>query len=923
MVDDRTARLASELVVEANQAAGLLEAFKTNAEKNAAIARSHAAKVRESANAGARDALRQRIDAARSVVMEQVRLLASGPASAPWDGLDTLGRDHGVLDVSEYVRCGSLVLRQEGNSTAELPLLLPFLNQGNIRITTKADRRDAAAGAIQEIVLRSLLATGPGQLSISTFDPTLSATLAMFTPLRQANEEVARPAIAAPEELLQLLEQLSRDVRRISDMYGGIPTNLGEFRTSTGQPIEHYQVVTILDYPTAFDERLNSLLLTLMRTGPNCGISFLIHHAVDTRVPDGVDVAALSERSTHLNLDALTLDGATGFQVRAGTAPSLAVVEPALAQLSASIRQAAAPRVDFLDLQPSPDKYWTDRSADRVRAVIGRIGHQPIEITLGDEIEQKHNVLVTGAVGQGKSNLLMALVHSWALRYSPEELELYLLDFKDGVSLYPLASHGTHQDWLPHARILGLESDRAFGLAVLEHLVGEFERRSKVIKPYGDNIARYRKEQPHAVMPRIIAVIDEFQVLFEVDDQITSSALLALERLARRGRGYGIHLVLASQTLSGITAMLAKQDGIFSQFPIRLALYNSAAESRAVLSQNNTEAARLRYRGELVVNKDFGEFEANQRGVVAFADPEKLKATRSFLVERDQGKHVPRTFNGSQTARLAEHRHEQPSAVENPAALLGISIDVQSRAYAVEFDASSGRHLAVLGTGRRADGTPGSAPADALQAASLSLAWSSPSIRAKFVILNLLAAADPAQAVITDLVGLLGELGHEAKLVGARDVVAELALLDQEVASRRVEPTEERMYVIGFGLDRLPQARMLNFETGTAPIDGLLSVWKDGAPLGIHLLGWWSNVRVFNDHVGLDAQGLIDTTMVFKVPTDAVLDIFGPFVSWASPDNRALIRDNAQGNAPTVVVPFAAMTADELRESNFQRRAQR
>ncbi|MHB1592993.1 MAG: hypothetical protein ACYCO9_05120 [Streptosporangiaceae bacterium] len=113
-------------------------------------------------------------------------------------------------------------------------------------------------------------------------------------------------------------------------------------------------------------------------------------------------------------------------------------------------------------------------------------------------------------------------------------------------------------------------------------------------------------------MPRIIVVIDEIQVLFEEDDELARAALLNLERLAKKGRAYGTHLVLASQTLSGITAMLSTQDGIFAQFPIRLALKNSAAESRAVLDQHSTEAARLRYRGELIVNTDFGQAEASR-----------------------------------------------------------------------------------------------------------------------------------------------------------------------------------------------------------------------------------------------------------------------------------------------------------------------
>ena len=903
MAEEEVERASAEVVASANRTAGLLEAYRRTAEKNASVARAQAAKVREQANDAAREARGAAVAEARTAAERVAARLAPGPLGEHWSDASVLRHETGVLDAARFVRCGSLAFRAAGGPPLDAPLILPLLDQGNVRFVAGPAKRDAVSGAVQEIALRSLLGTGPGQLSLIAFDPKLSASLAAFTPLRQANEEVVKPALSSPEELRALLEGLSRDVRRITDMYGGVPGTLGDFRRQTGQPIEHYQLVTILDYPRGFDERLHSLLLTLLRTAPNCGITFLVHHDPAEPVPDGIDAGAMAALCTSLDLDAATLDGANGFQALAGAAPSQAIVEPALAALSARIRQAAAPRIDFLDLQPGLESLWSERSADRVTAVIGRIGHQPIEITLGDEIEQRHNVLVTGAVGQGKSNLLMTLVHSWAMRYSPDELELYLLDFRDGVSLYPLAAHGSNQDWLPHARVLGLESDRPFGLAVLEHLVGEFERRSRIIKPFGDNIARFRKEQPDALMPRIIAVIDEFQVLFEEDDDTTSAALLAFERLARRGRGYGIHLVLASQTLSGITAMLAKQDGIFSQFPIRLALYNSAAESRAVLAQNNTEAARLRYRGELIVNKDFGEVDANQRGVVAFADPDKLRAMRRELVTRDRERRVPTVFNGSLSASLADYlaKAQRPTA---PTAVLGMTIGVQPRAFEVGLDDATGRHLSVLGTGRRADGSAGNPAADALAAAALSLAWSIDGRSARFLLLNLLGTADPSQAVVEALRDELSAAGHDVTAVAAGDVARELAALEQDLAARRGSPAEMPLFIVGFGLDRLQQARTLNLLSGSAPVDGLHAVWREGGPLGVHLLGWWSNVRVYQDHLGLEAQGLVDATMVFKVPGDAVIDLFGPFVTWSAPENRALVRDVATDSDPVTVVPF-------------------
>ena len=913
MTEEGITAARTKVVADANRAAGVLAGFLTTANKNASIARSRAAKLREAANVESREDLRLSIEASRRVVMDQAVALGPGPLSARWDEFELLERVPGVLDAAEYVRCGSLRLRQGGASAVEAPLILPLLDHGNIVIEASSDKQQAVSGAVQEILLRGLLGTGAGQLSLSSFDPNLSTTIAMFTSLRQVNEELVHLSLAAPEDLRELMERLSQDVRRISDMFGGTPTRLGEFRRSTGQPIEHYQLVTILNYPTGFDHRLNTLLLTLLRTAPTCGISFVIHYDTTASVPDGVVPTQIHELATTLDLNRSSLSGVDGYQARVGTAPSMAVVEPALENLKARARQAAAPQIDFLSLQFSTANYWSETTADRVTAVIGRMGHQPIEITLGDELEQKHNILVTGAVGQGKSNLLMTLIHSWATRYPPEELELYLLDFRDGVSLFPLASHGDNSDWLPHARVLGLESDRPFGLAVLDHLVGEFERRSKIIKPFGDNIARYRKKQPDSIMPRIIAVIDEFQVLFEEDDDTTRAALLNLERLARRGRGYGIHLVLASQTLSGITAMLAKQDGIFGQFPIRLALYNSAAESRAVLSQNNTEAARLRYRGELVVNKDFGEVSGNQRGVVAYADPAKLARVRAAMVKKDGAAHVPTVFNGSQPARLIEQLNARSDNLE-PHAYLGVSIDVDSQPITVDFASNSGRHLTILGTGKKADDGSGNPAAASLQAAVVSLAWwhRQENRPASFIIINLLAERDADQSTVSDLAGFVGDLKHRVRVVSGSEVSQELARLEAEVATRRAAPNDEKVYVVAYGMDRLPQARVLNFTTGTTPVDGLLAVWKEGAQLGVHLLGWWANVRAYNDQVGLDAQGMIDTTMVFRISTDAILEIFGPFVSWTSPDNRALVRDVAQDNVPSTVVPFGAVDSKDL-----------
>jgi DNA segregation ATPase FtsK/SpoIIIE, S-DNA-T family len=917
---DMTVEEAAASVVRlANSAVTLNGAYQQTARREADTARQHADVQHLQVQQHVLDIAASRSAAVIAEVQAAAEALAPGVLSTPWDNIAALWQPAGILDSASYVRAGSIRAAAGVSESPAVPLLLPLLDHGNVLVSGPGNAT-AVCGVFQEILLRALLGTGAGQLSLATYDPYLRGTTAPFTALRQVSDELVPPTLASPDELRGLLDELSRDIRRISELYEGVPTTLGEFRRDAHQPIERYRIVVLLDYPAGFDDRAHGLLRTLMRTGPACGISFIVHRDTSSPPPDGIVAEELYPLASVIRLGRpSTADGFDGLAAEVGTAPSLAVIEPAIDALQARAKEAAAPKISFSELQPGPSEYWQESSVERVTATIGLAGYQPVEITIGDEREQRHNILISGAVGQGKSNLLLVLIHSWAARYPPDELDLYLLDFKDGVTLYPLAPHPGQEGWLPHARVLALESDRAYGAAVLQHLVDEFERRAAVIRPYGDNITRYRHAQPSAHMPRIIAVIDEFQVLFEEDDELTRAALLSLERLAKRGRAYGIHLVLASQTLSGITAMLSKQDGIFAQFPIRLALKNSAGESRAVLDQHNTEAARLRYRGELIVNTDFGQAEANRRAVAALADPAEFAALRVDLWQRSARPAPPSVFHGGVAADLVSALQADPAAGDHePCALLGLPVAVMPEPLAVPFAAESGRHLSVIGAGDNAS-TGQSAGAVLLQTAAVSLGYQHRPGSARFEILDLLAANSDDQPAVGVLGEALAALGHDADVRRGDRLVETLTELADVLASRRSGAPPVPTYVVAFGLDRAPNLRVPDAATLTQPIDALHTIWREGSSLGIHVIGWWRNARAYSDQLGLEASGAVDVLALLRVSSHDVTDLLGPFISWDGPANRALVRDVAEASEPTVVVPFAGLTKDDIARLTRQR----
>src|SRR5947209_596371 len=98
-------------------------------------------------------------------------------------------------------------------------------------------------------------------------------------------------------------------------------------------------------------------------------------------------------------------------------------------------------------------------------------------------------VLVAGKTGSGKSTLLHVLITQLAMFYSPREVELYLIDFKKGVEFKAYASMS-----LPHARVVAIESEREFGLSVLQWLDVELSKRGEIYRAAGVNdLATYRE----------------------------------------------------------------------------------------------------------------------------------------------------------------------------------------------------------------------------------------------------------------------------------------------------------------------------------------------------------------------------------------------------------------------------------------------
>ena len=248
-------------------------------------------------------------------------------------------------------------------------------------------------------------------------------------------------------------------------------------------------------------------------------------------------------------------------------------------------------------------------SKDDLRVPIGKSGATRLQsLRLGVGVAQ--HALIAGKTGSGKSNLMHTIVTNLAMWHSPDEVEFYLIDFKKGVEF---KAYVTSQ--LPHARAIAVESDREFGLSVLQRVDAELSRRGTMFRDVGAQEIGAFRDKTGQKLPRCILLIDEFQEFFTEDDKLSQEAASLMDRLVRQGRAFGVHLVLGSQTIGGGSGIGRSTLG---QIAVRVALQCSEADSQLILGDNNSAARLLTRPGEAIYNDAGGLVEANSPFQIAY-----------------------------------------------------------------------------------------------------------------------------------------------------------------------------------------------------------------------------------------------------------------------------------------------------------------
>ena len=799
-------------------------------------------------------------------------------------------------------------LNDFGPTAWSSPAVLAWPVASSVLIKTTPEEKETSSEMMQALMLRIATGLPAGQSRFTIIDPLgLGKQFAGFMHLADYDELLVTSRIwTEPQLIEQQLANITEQMEVVIQKYlRNEYQSIGAYNADAEVP-EPYRFVAVANFPANFNETSARRLASIAASGPRCGVYVILSIDPSQQMPSGFSLADVEQHCTVLTLKDGTYTWKdpewSKWPLTVEQAPSDEVFTKIIQRVGQAAKAAKRVVVPFDRVAPPESEWWHGSTANEVLAPLGPAGAKKLQyLKLGKGTSQ--HLLIAGKTGSGKSTLMHAMITSLALQYSPNEIQFYLIDFKKGVE-FKLYDHYA----LPHARVIAIESEREFGLSVMEQLDRELKRRGDLFRELSvQNVGGFRQTGHPDPMPRILLIIDEFQEIFVEDDKIAQDATLILDRLVRQGRAFGIHVLLGSQTLGGSYSLPRATMG---QMAIRIALQCNEADSSLILSEDNTAARLLTRPGEAIYNDANGMLEGNNPFQVVFLTDEQreqyLGALRKLADRRTDIPHLERiVFDGNQAADpalnplLTELLHSgtvHGAELVAPLAWMGDAIAIKDPTAAI-FRRQGGANMLIVG--QRED----------LGAAILAMSMVSLAAGCdphpggalgrpgRFVLMEPAIAEEKPDILISRAAA---HLPHDVEVVGRFGVGDAVERLVAEVKRRLEEQVldGEAVFVIVRDLGRFRELRKNEGDFGfsfggdkkASPADNFLTLLKDGPPVGIHMVIWCDSLtnlqrtfdrnaikefelRVLFQMSGNDSSQLVDTPIAAKLGPQRALFI--------------------------------------------------
>lgn len=610
-----------------------------------------------------------------------------------WDSIDDKGTMPSSLVMVGKKEHRFAILGE--NITISENCYVELLNNQNLIIRHNNNTKQKAHQVVNSLVGRLMASSSPGKLNVAMIDAEeMDGTCDVFKFLNRNIFQI----LARPEDIRKYLDEKERHIGNIiQNLLLGSVKSLYDYNQAKENK-EPYHVIVIEDFPIGFNSESLSLLQKILKNGVRAGVNVImlvnedkIDSSEDTRKAYNSSNMGQLERICSVydltkNNEQIDFDSFTEEHLRK-------IVQ--YVNSGVEIRKEEA--ILFADYMTNQSEWWQRRSAKYIEIPFGMSEDRLIQKLKITQESGQNSAVVIGIPGSGKSVFLHALICNAAINYSPDELNMYLIDFS-GVEFNSYALHN-----LPHARVIAPEAEREFGLSILNELVEEGARRMELCRNNDvSNIVDLKAKNPSLHIPRLLVIIDEFQKIFEIEnDLISREANAKIHTIIQEFRKFGINLVLATQKLP--SSSILPKDLIAN----RVVFKSSPADFSSLISLPINGKVPQLHTGECIYNSESGSPYDNhkvQGFLVTKHDIDKLLNQISEFSGNlhYQRKHDMVVFRGNDLPEFRNRRvarcHQTPSNIPDSIGIyLGESISIHETDVCAILRKESANNILILG----------------------------------------------------------------------------------------------------------------------------------------------------------------------------------------------------------------------------------
>lgn len=649
-----------------------------------------------------KESWQQNVGQARSAFLECMRMMSAiypellqvnMPGFMDEEDLKTLGdrlRANSNRRFSlDYLATGNCLTDVVNDETIETPAFVPWQDENNDRRNfvinyTNSQKREAKS-ALNTLVLNMMLSLPVNKVLLNVFDFNMTGMADDLTTRLEPglfHDEIIFNYETAGERIRHLLEHMAMVMKKYGDLVA--------YNNRYHEIAMPYEIVVLNCYPYNFDSYIKELM-PLFENGPKCGIYFIVLNNTDYSLRDQEEQQLL-DADNYQTIDLPDQHDKKAIIRYTPFSEIPLIAGECFKYLNSECTKKPKRQVvkqDFVSMAGSP-----------YRPVMSEMN-----VSIGLDLETKEEVsvrfnskdylhsFILGQSGSGKSVLLNNIITSAINKYAPEDLMLYLMDFK-GVEFNKYKG-------IKHAKaVLVDNSDPQMTLEILRELKEENRRRVKLWQAEGvANIDGYNKKHPDARMQQILFVADECQVMFSKSDgsslgyKIQREIADIVNIIATQGRSQGIHMLLATQTLSDTDISGQVLNNLTECF----LLMSAPADSNLLVPDSS----------DLTEKQPVGEFcYFHKKGLVShvqsfFATDEELDEAikQSQIKARDNASNGGAYFCGSAMYWLGDDDKKQISDASTkwPMAAIGHNIGLDAQLTTIKLQKDFSENILFFG----------------------------------------------------------------------------------------------------------------------------------------------------------------------------------------------------------------------------------